>query len=194
MICVCIDRPTRRRFWQQSKAMVTLNGKCDWILFLALASDKSCQCEYNTIICVHTSDIDIFQCNLCIGPITWYSCIFTNPHFRYFTLCLICWFTHPFKLHFLCMSRQRALLLPLRHIISCVRLQAFLLNLTFGSWVGFLQVQCPPELLAPLVNMSKTGYKKMSAVYPLGLSLKIFTKLLPFHWSKTIERKNNCWH
>src|SRR4029434_9788257 len=43
-------------------------------------------------------------------------------------------------------------------------------------------LQCPPQLLAPLVNMSKTGYKKyVFAVYPLGLSLKIFTKILPFH-------------
>ena len=36
-----------------------------------------------------------------------------------------------------------------------------------------LHLQCPPELLAPLVNMSKTGYEKnVFALYPLGLSLK----------------------
>ena len=52
-----------------------------------------------------------------------------------------------------------------------------------GKQVGTKYVQCPPQLLAPLVNMSKTGYKKkyVFAVYPLGLSLKIFTKILTFH-------------
>src|SRR4029434_77278 len=43
-------------------------------------------------------------------------------------------------------------------------------------------IQCPPQLLAPLVNMSKQAMKKyFFAVYPLGLSLKIFTKIVPLH-------------
>ena len=42
---------------------------------------------------------------------------------------------------------------------------------------------------------AKQAIKKyVFAVYPLGLLLKIFTKILPFHWSKIIERKKNCWH
>jgi hypothetical protein len=41
-------------------------------------------------------------------------------------------------------------------------------------------LQCPPLILALWVNMSKRGFEKhLFAVYPLGLSFKIFTKIKP---------------
>ena len=78
-------------------------------------------------------------------------------------------------------------------LLSCTN-QEMDTRKSLNSWKCY-HIQCPPQLLAPLVNMSKTGYENnVFAVYPLGLSLKIFTKIVPFHWSKIVERKQKCWY
>ncbi len=61
-------------------------------------------------------------------------------------------------------------------------------------WCMF--VQCPPLILAPLINMSKGGCENKSALFILWSFTQKIHKILTYHWSKTIEsgEKISWWN
>ncbi len=70
---------------------------------------------------------------------------------------------------------------------ACLVTQSFLMKVK--------EIQCPPLILAPLINMSKGGCENKSAfVYPFDLSLKKFTKFQPIIEVKQLKvgRKSHC--
>ncbi len=61
-------------------------------------------------------------------------------------------------------------------------------------------VQCPPLILAPLVNMTKGGCENKSALFILFIFHSKNSQIPTYHWSKTIESGgkislwNKCFH
>ncbi len=61
-------------------------------------------------------------------------------------------------------------------------------------------IQCPPLILAPLVNMNKGGCENKSALFILFIFHSKIHKIPTYHWSKTIESGekiswwNKCFH
>ncbi len=57
-----------------------------------------------------------------------------------------------------------------------------------------LRLQCPPLILAPLVNMTKCSCENKFAVYPFYLSIKKFTKFQPIIEVKQLKvgGKSHC--
>ena len=58
------------------------------------------------------------------------------------------------------------------------------LNCNFVNVLNYLYIQCPPQLLAPLVNVTKTGYEK---IYLCCLSSWSFTQNI--HKNRTFSLK-----
>ncbi len=62
--------------------------------------------------------------------------------------------------------------------------------------VQLIHIQYPPQILAPLVNMSKDSCGNKSASLSFWYFIKKIHKILNFHWSKTMESmgKISLWN
>ncbi len=90
-----------------------------------------------------------------------------------------------------CTSKKTLLVQNNKKMHQCIFAFMFLFNLwkwcQLNRYILPYFVQCPPLILAPLVNMNKGGCENKSELFILLIFIQKIHKILTYHWSKAIE-------